>query len=200
MNNETNGTRSELNPGIVLVALIPVAILLLALVLTACGGAGEIPCPLVDGDTFEYRGRSPQTGVVSHRRFEVEKEGSGFIVRRYHALETPAGRSPEAHLDNTEDICDRYGQVKRRASGRSAGGCTGNTCFLWLPPSKRQVGATVRLSEDARDAVVVEEARRDHRDVLRVTVGSRTFYYDKISGYLVEYDQGKLVRTSKGPI
>ena len=199
MNNDAEESRTALRPVTVLVALFPLAVLLLALALTGCSG-GEVPSPLADGDTFEYRGRSSQTGVVSHHRYQVEKKGSGFIVRRYHALETPGGKTPETHLANVENVCDKYGRVKKRASGKSAGHCKGNYCFLWLPPSKRQVGATVKLSEDAREASVAEEMRRDRRDVLKVTVGSRTFYYDKISGYLVEDDQGKLVRTSKGPI
>jgi hypothetical protein len=199
MNNDAEEPRRDLRPVNVLVALFPLAILLLALALTGCGG-GQVPCPLADGDTFEYRGRSPQTGVVSHIRYEVEKQGSGFIVRRYHALETPGGKTPETHLANVENVCDKYGRVKKRASGKSAGDCKGNHCFLWLPPSNRRVGATVKLSEDAREASVVEEMNRDRRTVLKVTAGSRTWYYDKISGYLVEDDQGKLVRTSKGPI
>lgn len=201
MSTGSRHTRTVSRPADLPGLLLLLAALCLALAFTGCGGADKVPYPFEDGDTFEYRGHSPQSGVVSHLRYVVEKDGSGFILRRYHSLESAVDRSGEAHLANVENICDRYGRVKKRASGKSAGSCKGNYCFLWLPPSKRQVGATVGLSEDARDATVVQEMRRDQRDVLKVTVGSRTFYYDRISGYLVEDENScKLVRSSKGPI
>jgi len=183
-------------------ALLSLSALLLALVFAGCCSEGTAPYPFEDGDTLEYRGFFPETGVTSHLRYVVEKKGAGFIVRRYHAVESKVGgRTEETNLASAENVCDRYGRVKQRADGRSAGSCKGNYCFLWLPPSLRHKGATLKLSEDARDAEVIRELRRDGLDVLLVTVGSEKFYYDKSSGYLVERGRfGKLVRSSRGPI
>ena len=164
-------------------------LVLISLILTlpsGCGRSGEIPYPFEDGDTFIYRAPTIQGGLTKQARYVVEKNGDGFVVRHFVALQSPDGRGAESQITNVEMAYDRYGRVQKLANGKSAGKCKGNYCVLWIKPELRHVGATFALSEDAREVVVIEEVRRGQRDLLLATVGSRQYYYDKSNGYLIE--------------
>jgi hypothetical protein len=169
----------------------------------ACGrgGAEDVPYPFQDGDSFEFSSPMPSHGMTRQARYVVEKAGDGFVVRHFVALESDSGQRSEAQIHNSEKVYDRYGRLIEMANGNRVTQMKGHYCLLWLEPGLRQLGASVRLSEDAREGAVTKELRRNDRDVLLVTVGSREYYFDKSSGYLVEQtDFGELVKSTRGPV
>lgn len=178
-------------------ALWTMLVIAMLMLLTGCGEE-LVPYPFKDGDYFIYQRRPELTDVTMSYIFRVESLDDGFVVRRFQAAETPSGEKAETRLEHSEKVYDRYGRLLRLADGRSGGRCQGNFCFLWLPPSKREVGAEVKLSEAAATLTVTESLTRDYREVLVIQYGNSVYYYDKLTGLLVERKAlGKLVDTNR---
>lgn len=171
------------------------------LFLSGCSQENLTPYPFKEGDYFIYQDTDPDYGVTTTREFRIEKDGSGFIVRRFQTARNSMGGESTARIKNSEKIYDKYGRLQKLADGRGAGNCKDNFCFLWLRPEKRRFGIDIKVSEIAKPVPVKESTMRDNREVLVVAFHNSIYYYDRKTGLLVERKAyGKLIDTNRNDL